>query len=220
MADKHNIPKGKMHINRRLLPDHIVCKITQRNNIRRANTCDPTLNLLNEEITSDIQKHKQNLWKEHLDVHWYHRRNTHIRWKTIHGLSNRAPLHTLSTSITFNNKIATTPHHIIANCFTKQFTNTVKHGTHKTNILINRATHKIQGYNITLNTTQVQEAIKQRKNNNSQDPDNLNIRHIKHIGLLGLAFRASMLKTAHNTNIIPHIWKLAIIVSIPKPTNT
>ena len=37
MADKHNIPKDKMHSNCRLLPDHIVCKITQRNNGRRAN---------------------------------------------------------------------------------------------------------------------------------------------------------------------------------------
>ena len=51
-AGKHNIPKGKMHINCRLFPEDIVCKITQINNIRRANTCDP---VLNEEITSDIQ---------------------------------------------------------------------------------------------------------------------------------------------------------------------
>ena len=107
MADKHNIPKGKMHSNYRLLPEDIVCKITQRNNIRRANTCDPALKLLNEEITSDIQKHKQNIWKEHLDAHWDHRHNKHTLWKTIHGLSNRAPPHTLNTSITFNNKIAT-----------------------------------------------------------------------------------------------------------------
>ena len=77
MADKHNIPKGKMHSNCRLLPEDIVCKITQRNNIRRANTSDPALKLLNEEITSDIQKHKQNIWKEHLDAHWDHRHNTH-----------------------------------------------------------------------------------------------------------------------------------------------
>ena len=76
MADKQNIPKGKMHSNCRLLPEDIVCKITQRNNIRRANTCDPALKLLNEEITSDIQKHKQNIWKEHLDAHWDHRHNT------------------------------------------------------------------------------------------------------------------------------------------------
>ena len=99
-----------MHINCRLLPEDIVCKITQRNNIRRANTCDPALKLLNEEIASDIQKHKQNIWKEHLDAHWDHRHNTHTLWKTIHGLSNRAPPHTQITSIRFNNEIATTPH--------------------------------------------------------------------------------------------------------------
>ena len=57
MADKHNIQKGKKHSNFRLLPDDIVCKITQINNIRRANTCDPILKLLNEEINYDIQKH-------------------------------------------------------------------------------------------------------------------------------------------------------------------
>ena len=149
MAGKHNIPKGKMHSSCRLLPEDIVCKITQRNNIRRANTGDPALKLLNEEITSDIQKHKQYIWKEHLDAHWDHRHNTNTLWKTIHGLSNRAPPHTLNTSITFNNQIATTPKHI-ANCFTKLFTNMVKHATHKTNRHINRATHNIQGYNITL----------------------------------------------------------------------
>ena len=216
MADKQNIPKGKMHSNCRLLPEDIVCKITQRNNIRRANTCDPALKLLNEEITSDIQKHKQNIWKEHLDAHWDHRHNTHTLWKTIHGLSNRSPPPTLNTSITFNNKIATTPTHI-ANCFTKQFTNTVKHATHKTNRHINRATHNIQGYNITLTTSQVQEAIKQSKNNNSQGPDKLNIMHLKHMGPLGLASLTSMFKTALNKNIIPHTSKLANIVPIPKP---
>ena len=45
MAHKYNIPKGKMHSKCRFLPDHIVCKITQRNIIRRANTCDPALKL-------------------------------------------------------------------------------------------------------------------------------------------------------------------------------
>ena len=36
LAVKHNIPKGKMHSNCRLLPDPIVCKITQRNNINNS----------------------------------------------------------------------------------------------------------------------------------------------------------------------------------------
>ena len=107
--------------------------------------------------------------------------------------------------------------HTHCELFHKQFTNTVKHATHKTNRHINRATHNIQGYNITLTTSQVQEAIKQSKNNNSQGPDKLNIRHLKHIGPLGLAFLTSMFKTALNKNIILHTWKLANIVPIPKP---
>ena len=59
--------------------------------------------------TSDIQKHKQNIWKEHLDAYWDHRHNTHIIWNTIHGLSNRAPPTTRIKSITFNNKITNIP---------------------------------------------------------------------------------------------------------------
>ena len=179
---KNNIPwqtgttyqRQNMHSNCRLLPKDIVCKISKRNNIRGANTCDPALKLLNEEITSDIQKHKQNIWKEHLDAHWDQRHNTHILWKTIHGLSNRAPPTTLNNSITFNNKITNTPKHI-ANCFTKQFTTTVKHSTHKENRSIDKSTQNIQGYNITLTTSLDQEEIKQSKNNNSQAPDKRNI---------------------------------------------
>ena len=78
--------------------------------------------------------------------------------------------------------------------FHQQFTNTVKHARNKTNSYINRATQKIQGHNITLATTQVQEAIKQSKNNTSHGPDKLNIRHLKHTGTFGLAFLTSMLK--------------------------
>ena len=171
MADKHNIPKGKMHSNCRLLPENIVCKITQRNNIIKANTCDPVLKLLNEEITSDIQKHKQNIWKEHLDAHWDktqtniwkehldahwdHRHNTHILWTTIHGLSNRAP------PATHNNS-----HHLQQqNSKHTQTYYELFHATHKTNRSNDRATQNIQGYDITLTTSQVHEAIKQSKNN-------------------------------------------------------
>ena len=164
----------------RLLPEHIVCKITQRDNIRRANPCNAALKLLNLEITSDISLHKQNLWKEHLNANWDHRHNTHTLWKTIHGLSNRAAPTPQNCTITFNKKIATSPKNIV-NCFNKQFTNTVKHCTHKTNRSIDRAVHKLPKHTITLTTTQVQEAIQHSKNNNSVGPDNLSIRHLKHI---------------------------------------
>ena len=92
--------------------------------------------------------------------------------------------------------------------------------TCKTNRSINRATQNIQGYNITLTTSQVQEAIKQSKNSNSQGPNKLNIRHLKHIGPLGLAFLTSMFKTTLNKNIIPQTWKFDNIVHIQNPTKT
>ena len=122
----------------------------------------------------------------------------HILWKTIHGLSNRAPPPppTLNTSITFNNKI--TPKHI-ANCFTKQLTNTVKHATHKTNK--DTTSHSP--------TSQAQEAVKQSQNNYSQGPDKLN-------RLSWTCIPHEYVRTALNKNIIPHTWKLANIDRIPK----
>ena len=50
--------------------------------MRRANTCDPALKLLNEEITSDIHTHKQNLWNEHLDAHWDNNNNKYGLYTT------------------------------------------------------------------------------------------------------------------------------------------
>ena len=135
------------------------------------------------------------------DHTWSIQQSTTTHTKHIHNIQQQ-------------NSNYTHPH---CELFNQQFTNTVKHATHKTNRHINRATHNIQGYNITLTTSQVQEAIKQSKNNNSQGPDKLNIRHLKHIGPLGLAFLTRMFKTALNKNIIPHTWKLANIVPIPKP---
>ena len=77
MAEKHNIPTCKMHSYCRLLLDHILCRIRQRDNMRRANTCDLTLNLLIEEITSDKHKHTygRNIWMRTLRSQAQH---THV----------------------------------------------------------------------------------------------------------------------------------------------
>ena len=154
MADKHNIPKGNMHSNCRLMPEDIVCKITQRNNIRRANTCDPAIKLLNEEITSDIQNHKQNVWKEHLDAHWDHRHNTHTHSLEDHTWSIQQSTTTHTKHI--HNIKQQNSNYTQKHC--ELFHQTIhKHcqtrNTHATNRHINRATHNIQGYNITLTTS-------------------------------------------------------------------
>ena len=139
--------------------------------------------------------------KGYLDVHWDHRHNTHTRFgRPLCCLSKRAPQHIKQL------------HNI-----QQQFRNTVRHASNKTNRSIYRETQNKQGYNITLTTLQVQETITLCKNNNLQGPDKLNIRHIKHIGTLGLTLPTCMFKTALNYNIISHTWKLANIVHIPKP---
>ena len=100
MTDKHNIPKGKMHHNCRLLPEDIVCKITQRNKIRRANTCDPALKLLNEEITPTYKtqtKHMEGALRRSLgsqaqhthsleDHTWSIQQSTTTHTKHIHNI--------------------------------------------------------------------------------------------------------------------------------------
>ena len=90
----------------------------------------------------------------------------------------------------------------------KDSQNTVRHAAHKTNRSIDRATQTYK--DITVNSPQLRsiEAIQQSKNKNSQGPDKLNIRHLKHIGTF---------KTALNNNIIHHKWKLTSIVPVPVP---
>ena len=68
------LTKEKMHSKCRLSPDHIVCKITQRNNIRRANFCDPALKLLNEEITYSLEDRTRSI-QQSTSIHTKHFHN-------------------------------------------------------------------------------------------------------------------------------------------------
>ena len=179
-ADKHNIRKGNIHSTCKLLPEHIRHKIEHRNNIRSQTASDPSISELNSEITSLIQAHTSDIWREHLDTHWDHKHNTHTLLKTIPGLANKTPTQPKNNNIMFKEKTLTLLTQI-TNAFNKQFTYTVKHKAHKTNRHIYRNTVILQTTNIALTTTQVEVAIKQSQNNNSTGPDKVNIRQLKHI---------------------------------------
>ena len=127
-ADKHYIPKGKIRPNNPLLPENIRAQIKERDIIKANDPTDNRLEHLNKDISQAIQTHRSGIWKEHLDGHWDHRRNTHILWKTINGLSNKKPTPITNNTITFKNYTAITPKQK-ANQFTKQFTNITKHKT-------------------------------------------------------------------------------------------
>ena len=215
-ADKHNIPKGKIQHNCKLLPEDIRTKINTRNNIRKHNPLDPNLAQLNNKITSDIQHHKTALWKSHLDGNWDHRENTHTLWKTLKNLSNKKMHTNKNHTISFNNKPSVTSTQI-ANSFNKQFTNTVPHTSNKTNRKIDKQVHKLPKTTFILTTSEISAAIRNSKNNNSTGPDGISIRHLKHIGPLGLTYLTNTFILALNTNTTPHMWKLANIIPILKP---
>ena len=82
---------------------------------------------------------------------------------------------------------------------------------------IDKHTKKLTSTHINLTSVQVYEAINKSSNNNSTGPDNINIKHLKHLGPLAIEYLTSLLNLALNTNTIPHIWKLAKIIPIPKP---
>ena len=68
-----------------------------------------------------------------------------------------------------------------------------------------------------LTTTQVRLAISNSIINNPTGPDDINIRHLKHLGPLVIKYLTNMYNIALNSNTIPHLWKCATIILISKP---
>ena len=141
---------------------------------------------------------------------------THTLWKTLKNLSNKKMHTNKNHTISFNNKPSVTSSQI-ANSFNKQFTNTVPHTSNKTNRKIDKQVHKLPKTTFILTTSEISAAIRNSNNNNSTGPDDISIRHLKHIGPLGLTYLTNTFNLALNTNTIPHMWKLANIIPILKP---
>jgi hypothetical protein len=215
-ADKHFVPKGRINNRIKLLPLDIRNTIKTRNRMRAIDVHDIRLQRLNQEIDYDIQKHKADMWREHLDKNWDHRQNTHILWKTIAGLSNKRPPQPYNRTINFNNKPSIT-NKDIAESFTKQFVNSTIHKTNRRNRLTDRKIKRMKGDPITITNEHTIDAIRLTKNNNSTGPDKINIKHLKHLGPLAVNYLTKILNLALNNYIIPYMWKLAKIVQVPKP---
>ena len=99
-------------------------------------------------------------------------------------------------------------HKDITSAFNKHYTSQNQHHKQENN----KANAQIH-----ITTEQVQTAIKSSKNNYSTGPDNINIKHLKHIGKLGINYLTNLYNAALNDNKIPHDWKFAKIIPVPKP---
>src|SRR4029077_6188649 len=210
-ADKHHIPKGKIHTHHLLLPKNIRNKIQERNELRKQDSKNPNLTEMNKEINKLIQTHRSNLWQEKLNENWNHKVNTKKFWQILNNLLNKKPTQPTNRTITFKNSVKIEDKEI-SESFNHQFTNITKHVTHKSYRKIDKKTRKLtndKNYHIT--EIQVKEAIKSSKTNNSTGPDNINIQHLKHLGTRAITYLTKIYNLAIQTNTLPHIWKLAKI---------
>src|SRR4029077_8820399 len=166
-ADKHHIPKGKIHTHHLLLPENIRNKISERNNLRKNDSKNPNLTEMNKEINKLIQTHRSNLWKEKLNENWSHKTNSNKFWKILNNLSNKKPTQQVNRTITFKNSQKITPKEI-SESFNHQFTNITKHKTNKSYRKTDKKTSKLTNDpNYRITTIQIKEAIKSSKTNNS-----------------------------------------------------
>jgi len=104
-----------------------------------------------------------------------------------------------------------------ATAFNKQFVNVVKHATKRSSRKIDKHTKALPSIPIKITSIRVSEAITHASKNNSGGLDNINIRHVKHLGPLAIQYVTNLFNLALNLNVIPQIWKLANIIPIPKP---
>ena len=217
-ADKIFIPKGKIKDHLKPLPTEIRELIKDRDRLQKQDRTNPQLQDINKTISNKICEFKQDLWKKKLNENWDHKTNSHILWRTLNNMSDKKTKIHPNRTITFNDNIKSTSKSI-ASSFIQQFTNITKYRSSKSNRIVDRTTKKLESNEeIFITSNQTAHAIKTSKNNNSTGPDNINIKHLKHLGPIAINYLTNIFNLSVNKNIIPQIWKLSKIIPILKPS--
>src|SRR6476469_7449501 len=95
-----------------------------------------------------------------LEQNWDHKQNTHTYWNTLNRLNHTKSPEQTNNNIYFNNKPARTPLQKTT-AFNKQFVNTVKYATKRTNRKVDKQTkNKLHCESILISNHQTTQAIK------------------------------------------------------------
>jgi hypothetical protein len=217
-AASHHIPSGRHKLNKRPVPKEIQNKMEERDSIRSRDPTSPRLKELNKEINKAIDKHRQQQWQEFVET-LDHRTNSSRLWKTIKAIDGKSKPQAENEALVFNNSAFTSPK-AIATKFNKQFT-TSKLGIHKSSQETRRVTREVHRKPLNsetdFSTDQVTKAIKMCNNSKAFGPDKLTIFHLKHLGPLAIEYLSALFNDSITSCRIPAIWKMSIIIPIPKP---
>ena len=218
IASRHNIPSG---FRKNFIPDiprEASVLINQRDNIRIRNPQDPAIDQLNQQISDKISSASKQAWLDKLDSADHHS-DPNKFWSLLRCLSGKRPRLPPNQPISFGTKIFSRPNSI-AKKFNSQFTSV---STHKQNpntrrvIRRLRKNHKLDTNFKPFNPISTGEAIKCASNSSAAGPDGITNLHLKHLGLLGVAYLTCLFNLSVCRADIPAIWKSAVIIPILKP---
>src|SRR5688572_6613830 len=112
-------------------------------------------------------------------------------------ISGKNPPAQSNTIITFHDK-PTMPPEQKASAFNNQFDNTIQQATENTNRKVDRYIKALSSTPIHITANRVLDAISSSFNNNSTGPDQINIRHWKHLEPLAIEYLTDLLNLALN----------------------
>ena len=211
-AARKCIPAGRIKKVVPEIPTATAKKIEERNKLRAENPQDDRIQILNQEIDTEIRTYKKDKWRETVE----NTNDSSKLFKLIKSL-NGAGRNECNHGIKFKGKFVSRPKDM-ANMFNKQFTSIVKHKSSRESRKITRnlKSHKFISP-LSFTSEQTRAAIKQAKASKAIGPDKISNLHLKHLGAEAIGYLTDIFNLSIKTSQIPQIWKCSVIIPLLKP---
>ena len=216
-AAKHHIPAGFIRNHLTALSDEAKLIQGERDRLRTLDPQHPNLSQLEQQLANLIAASRRGEWAGTMES-CSHKHDLTKFWRLIETLSGKKQPTPPNQPITFNNH-ALTDNFQIASAFCKQFTTTVPHTSDRdarTTKRRLRRDHPLDHSLAPFTPEMVQRAAAASSNSTAPGPDGITIRHLKHLGPLGLQYLTNLFNLSLSSADIPSIWKQATIITIPK----
>ena len=115
-----HIPFGRRHLGREPVPADIQELMKARDDLRSQDPTSPRLQQMNDELTMETRKHKQQSWRQYVETLDHKSDPTKLR-RTLKAIDGKAPSSAENEVISFNGHQISSPKNI-ANRFNQQFT--------------------------------------------------------------------------------------------------
>lgn len=216
-ADRRNIPRGKIRSRYTVMPENIIRKISERNDLREQDDENQELSRKNEEINQLVRSHKADTWKRLVDPQNLSLKdNPDKYWKTMKRLKNNGVKADTNRTVIFKDKTKITDQQI-TDSFNKQYTGIAKKLTNREKRRQDRYIRKLRGEDLDISFEEVNNAIKRTPPKKSSGPDGVTALHLKHLGVEAVDLIKDIINNSINKNMIPTAWKVAKIIPVLKP---